>query len=74
MLQITLSNIREKIVGAPTVLWTGNGYHIYQPIDIPQRFEDMEDFGEFDNLDNLFLDLKKICCPMVMQIRKTIRL
>ena len=59
MLQITLSNIREKIVGAPTVLWTGNGYHIYQPIDIPQRFEDMEDFGEFDNLDNLFLRFEK---------------
>jgi hypothetical protein len=28
----TLQNIKEGIGGNPTVLWTGNGYHIYQPI------------------------------------------
>jgi hypothetical protein len=33
-LTATLKNIKEKLLGAnPTVLWTGNGYHIYQPID-----------------------------------------
>ena len=35
-----------------TVLWTGNGYHIYQPIDRIQRFEDIEDIKEFDIPDN----------------------
>ena len=28
----TLDKIRESIKGIPTVLWTGNGYHIYQPV------------------------------------------
>ncbi len=30
----TLINIKEKLSEAyPTVLWSGNGYHIYQPIE-----------------------------------------
>src|SRR5215210_7026917 len=30
----TLRNIKEKLSEAyPTVLWSGNGYHIYQPIE-----------------------------------------
>lgn len=29
----TLKNIKEKIDGHPTVLFTGGGYHIYQPIN-----------------------------------------
>jgi hypothetical protein len=33
-LTATLKNIKEKLLGAnPTVIWTGNGYHIYQSID-----------------------------------------
>ena len=28
----TLQKITESIEGKPTVLWTGNGYHIYQPV------------------------------------------
>jgi hypothetical protein len=31
-LQNTLSKIKQVIGGYPTVLWTGNGYHIYQPM------------------------------------------
>lgn len=32
--------------GSPTVLWTGNGYHIYQPIDaiILEEFKQFEEF------------------------------
>src|SRR5215216_6492791 len=30
-LNTTLNNIKEKLGGSPTVLWSGNGYHIYQP-------------------------------------------
>ena len=33
VLSQTLRIIRLKLNGSPTVLWTGNGYHIYQPID-----------------------------------------
>ena len=42
-----------------TVLWTGNGYHIYQPLDNSQRFEGLDDFKEFDNPDNRFLRFEK---------------
>ena len=28
----TLQKITESIEGKPTVLWTDNGYHIYQPV------------------------------------------
>jgi hypothetical protein len=59
ILQITLSNIKKRLGGAHTVLWTGNGYHIYQPINNSQRFEDVEDFKEFDNPDNRFLRFEK---------------
>ena len=59
ILQITLSNIKKRLRGIPTVLWTGNGYHIYQPIDNSQRFEELEDFKEFDNPDNRFLRFEK---------------
>jgi len=32
----TLNTIKEKITGAyPTVLWSGNGYHIYLPVEAP---------------------------------------
>jgi hypothetical protein len=32
VLNKTLLKIRESIGGNPTVLWTGNGYHVYQPV------------------------------------------
>jgi hypothetical protein len=32
ILNKTLQKITESIGGTPTVLWTGNGYHIYQPV------------------------------------------
>lgn len=59
ILQITLSNIKKRLGGVPTVLQTGNGYHIYQPIDCPTRFEQLEEFKEFDNPDNRFLRFEK---------------
>lgn len=45
-LSATLKNIKLKINGSPTVLWTGNGYHIYQPIDAI-IFEEHEQFSQF---------------------------
>jgi len=41
-----LAKIKESIVGNPTVLWTGNGYHIYQPVD-GFILEEYETFYEF---------------------------
>jgi Primase X len=38
--------IKESIDGSPTVLWTGNGYHIYQPVSGPV-LEEYETFYEF---------------------------
>jgi hypothetical protein len=32
VLNNTLHKIKESTGGNPTVLWTGNGYHIYQPV------------------------------------------
>src|SRR5919199_4771983 len=32
VLNKTLQKIAESIEGNPTVLWTGNGYHLYQPV------------------------------------------
>lgn len=45
-LDATLRNVRIKINGSPTVLWTGNGYHIYQPIEalILEQYREFEEF------------------------------
>jgi hypothetical protein len=42
----TLQKIRESIGGNPTVLWTGNGYHVYQPVS-GSILEEYETFYEF---------------------------
>ena len=34
ILKETLKKIEKEIKGFPTVLWTGDGYHIYQPIKL----------------------------------------
>ena len=31
----TLNNIKDRLNGHPTVIWSGRGYHIIQPIDCP---------------------------------------
>jgi len=43
-----LEKSRESIGGNPTVMWTGNGYHIYQPVSGP-ILEEYETFYEFTN-------------------------
>ena len=34
ILKETLKKIEKEINGYPTIIWTGDGYHIYQPIEI----------------------------------------
>jgi len=49
-----LTIIKEKINGHPTVLWTGNGFHIYQPINAV-ILEEYEEFAKFNNPSAKFL-------------------
>jgi hypothetical protein len=42
----TLQKITEFIGGNPTMLWTGNGYHVYQPVS-GFILEEYETFYEF---------------------------
>jgi hypothetical protein len=54
-LTATLKNIKEKLQGAnPTVLWTGNGHHIYQPIGA-FILEQEEIFSKFNQPSKSFL-------------------
>lgn len=47
-LHSTLTVIKMKICGNPTVLWTGSGYHIYQPIEavILEQFYPFKSFEQ----------------------------
>jgi len=51
ILKQTLKKIKEEINGHPTVLWTGGGYHIYQPMKIETNDKEkqpLESFKEFE--------------------------
>ncbi len=51
ILKQTLKKIEGEINGHPTVLWTGGGYHIYQPIKIvtkDQKKQSLETFKELE--------------------------
>src|SRR5919198_874085 len=59
----TVANIRkekeESIGGNPTVLWTGNGYHIYQPVSgfLLEEYETFYEFTKYfdKDLTSLFI-------------------
>ncbi len=54
-LSVTLKNLKEKLGGAkPTVLWSGNGYHVYQPMDA-FVLEEFDIFSGFDHPSRTFL-------------------
>lgn len=42
----TLTSIREMLDAQPNVLWTGNGYHVIQPLEAVV-LEEIKDFNEF---------------------------
>ena len=46
----TLKNIKELLNGYPTVLWSGNGYHVIQPIDCPIELEHIREFQKYKNI------------------------
>ena len=43
----TLKKINDKLGGYPTVLWSGHGYHIYQPVEA-FILEEESEFTKFD--------------------------
>ncbi|HEY7080327.1 MAG TPA: DNA primase noncatalytic subunit PriX [Nitrososphaeraceae archaeon] len=55
----TLVKIRESIGGNPTVLWTGNGFHIYQPVNgfLLEEYETFYEFTKYfdKDLTSLFI-------------------
>ena len=60
VLNKTLDKIRkESIGGNPTVLWTGNGYHIYQPVSgfLLEEYETFYEFTKYfdKDLTSLFI-------------------
>lgn len=55
----TLKNIKEKLNGEPTVLFTGGGDHIYQPVYCPTALENITEFKEFDRPSEQFLRFAK---------------
>jgi hypothetical protein len=55
----TLKNIKNKLKGYPTVLFTGGGYHIYQPVYIPTALEYITEFSKFDRPSEQFLRFAK---------------
>jgi Primase X len=51
-----LKTIEEKIGGHPTVIWSGRGYHIIQPIDCSINLDDVKEFAELTyDVSNKFL-------------------
>ncbi len=62
VLNNTLKNIKEKLPNHnahPTVLWSGNGYHIILPVNCPIELERIQEFQEFDNPSERFLRFAK---------------
>jgi non-catalytic primase subunit PriX-like protein len=49
----TLQKITESIGGTPTVLWTGNGFHVYQPVSgfILEEYETFYEFTKYVDKD-----------------------
>jgi hypothetical protein len=50
----TIENIGKDIKGVPMVLFTGNGYHVYQPIELPV-LEQESIFSKFHNPSTEFI-------------------
>jgi hypothetical protein len=44
----TLKNIEKKLGGRPTVLWSGRGYHIIQPIECPIALENIKELAALE--------------------------
>jgi Primase X len=59
VLDKTLKNIKEKLDGYPTILETGGGYHVYQPLYCPIELENIIEFNGFERPSEQFLRFAK---------------
>ena len=57
----TLKNIKKNLGNdaQPTILETGGGYHVYQPIYCPTALENVTEFSRFDRPSEQFLRFAK---------------
>jgi hypothetical protein len=53
-LTIILKNIKQQLAMTPTVLWSGNGYHIYIPINA-MVLENIRQFNDIEDVSKEFL-------------------
>lgn len=44
-----LQNIKSTLAVGPTVIWSGNGYHIYLVLDCPTNLENVKQLSDLDN-------------------------
>jgi Primase X len=58
-LSLTLKNIQEKLGGNPTCLWSGNGCHVYQPVDA-FVLEQENPFSEYGHPSKEFLKFAEL--------------
>ena len=55
-LRRTLTRIKHVLnLNTPTVIWSGNGYHIYIPINAPIVLEDIKEFAGIERVTTKFL-------------------
>ena len=55
----TLKTIKDKLNGSPTLIWSGNGYHIIQPVECPIVLEEIEQFSKYNKPSEQFLRFAK---------------
>jgi hypothetical protein len=55
----TKKNIQESLNGIPTIIGSGNGYHIIQPVECPIISEKIEQFSKYNNPSQEFLRFAK---------------
>lgn len=62
ILKQTLKKIKEEISGHPTVLWTGGGYHIYQPIKIVAKDKERQPLESITEFEQFILIIRNDLC------------
>jgi hypothetical protein len=55
VLRQTLSKVKRLLQYSPTVIWSGNGYHIYIPIDVPAVLEHIKELSFTNQASTKFI-------------------
>jgi len=74
-LTMTLNCIKHTLNGYPTVLWSGRGFHIVQPIDCPVDLSRVQNFRSYPMTQTLTLSaLQKVTYQEIGMTKATIHL